>query len=315
MQYWQHRRATSRLPRVRSAYTQIKEAVPLNIVAYKAGMAHIGLVDDSESPSKNMEISTACTILEIPRIEVYGARFYNKDVNGYKKIGMELHHQEMAKKMKRKSVKNDESALSSIKDKLKDYTDISLLLVAYPKGMPVEQHHQVRFETALGGTIEEKFNFVSSKLGKELKAAELLKSGEYVDISSVTKGKGWAGVIKRFGVARLAHKATQKYRHVGTHGAFTPGKVLFTVPQSGQLGFNYRTETNKRILKLGTSADAKTITPKAGFQNYGNVKNDYVIIKGSIGGPSKRLVRIRKTINRNRKGIKEPKINYLSINN
>lgn len=68
-------------------------------------------------------------------------------------------------------------------------------------------------------------------------------------------------------------------------------------------------------MKLGTAADAKSVTPKAGFQNYGNIKNDYVIIKGSIGGPAKRLVRLRKATNRNRKGVKEPKINYLSVNN
>ena len=116
-------------------------------------------------------------------------------------------------------------------------------------------------------------------------------------------------------MARLYHKATNKVRHVGTHGAFTPGKVLFTVPQAGQLGFNYRTETNKHILKIGTSSDVSKINPKSGFTNYGNVKNDYIIIKGSIGGPSKRLVRIRKSSTRNSKGIKEPKIEYISTTN
>ena len=84
------------------------------------------------------------------------------------------------------------------------------------------------------------------------------------------------------------------------------------MPQAGQLGFNYRTEINKRILKVGTTNDIKSITPKSGFQNYGLVKNDYIIVKGSIGGPAKRLVRIRKSQDRNRKGIKEPKINYIS---
>lgn len=187
LQYWQHRRAQRRLPRVRSASRDIKEAVLLNIVAYKAGMAHLGFVDDSDSPSKSMEISTACTVLEIPHIEIYGARFYEKDVNGYKKIAIEMHHKEISKKLKRKSTKQDESSLPALKGKLKDYADITALLVAYPKGMNVEQHHVVKFESAIGGNMDEKFELISSKLGKELKAAEVFKNGEFVDVSSVTK--------------------------------------------------------------------------------------------------------------------------------
>ena len=313
MQFWQHRRARRRLPRARSA-PALKDPMPVNIVAYKVGMAHVGMLDDSESPSKNTEISTSCTVLEIPKVDVYGARFYTKDQNGYRVISHEIHNRELAKRFNEKNLKNDETKLSQMKDKLNEFSDITALLVAHPKGMSVEQHQSIRFESALGGSKEEKFNFISSRIGKEVKIAEMIKPGEYIDVSSVTKGKGWQGVIKRFGVARLYHKATGKIRHVGTLGPFTPGKVLFTVPQAGQLGFNYRTEVNKRVLKVGSSTDAQKINPKSGFANYGNVKNDYIVVKGSIGGPAKRLVRIRKST-RSQKGIKEPKINYTSINN
>jgi large subunit ribosomal protein L3 len=314
LQYWQHRRAQRRLPRARATPKGLKDGVPVNFVAYKVGMAHLGMIDDSESPSKNLEISTSCTVLEVPRIEIYGARFYSKDVNGYKVISHEIHHKETAKKFNEKKLKHDESKLDSLKEKVKDFFDITVLMVAYPKDLSVEQHHIMRFESAMGGTMQEKFDFVSSRLGKDIKVAELLKNGEFVDISSITKGKGWAGTIKRFGTARLFHKATNKVRHVGTLGPFTPGKVLFTVPQAGQLGFNYRTESNKRILKIGAAADVKSINPSSGFLHYGNVKNDYIIVKGSVGGPAKRMVRIRKSETRNRKGVKDPKISYISVN-
>ena len=216
--------------------------------------------------------------------------------------------------LKEKKVKNDESKLEQAKSNINDYSAITALFVAYPKGLSVEQHHSMRLESAIGGTNEEKLNFITSKLGKEIKVSEVFKSGEFIDISSITKGKGWQGPIKRFGTARLFHKATNKVRHIGTLGPFTPGKVLFTVPQAGQLGFNYRTESNKRVLKVGNAADAKDVNPKSGFINYGNVKNDYIIVKGSVGGPAKRLVRLRKSATRNRKGIKEPKINQISTN-
>jgi large subunit ribosomal protein L3 len=313
LQYWHHRRAQKRMPRARSSPSHSKEHIPLNIVGYKVGMAHLGMIDDSEAPSKNMEISVPCTILEIPRIEIYGARFYSKDINGYKVISSELHHNTAAKRLGIKKLKKDETKLSHLKDKVKEFTDITVLLAAYPKELNVGQHHVMRFESALGGAVEDKFKFVEEWLGKEVKVSEIFKSGEFVDITSITKGKGWQGTIKRFGTARLFHKATNKVRHIGTLGPFTPGKVLFTVPQAGQLGFNYRTESNKRIIKIGSSVEAKNINPKSGFTNYGNVKNDYIILKGSVGGPSKRLVRIRKSETRNSKGIKEPKISYLSI--
>jgi large subunit ribosomal protein L3 len=314
LQFWHKRRAHGRLPRVRSAPQNMKEPILSNLVAYKVGMGHVNMIDDSEAPSKNQEVSTSCTFLEFPKIEIYGARFYSKDINGYRKAVAEIHSKEIMTKLKQKP-KQDESKLNSMKENLKDYTDITALLIAYPKGMSVEQHHPLKFESSIGGTVDDKFNFISSKIGKEVKATEMIKNGEYVDIASVTVGKGWQGVIKRFGVARLSHKATNKIRHVGTLGPFTPGKVLFTVPQAGQMGFNYRTEANKRVLKMGTSLDAPKMNPKAGFKNYGNIKNDYIIVSGSVPGPSKRLVRIRKSSTRNYKGIKEPKLDFVSTMN
>jgi large subunit ribosomal protein L3 len=314
LQYWQKRRAQRRLPRARSSPKNSKEQVPLNFLAYKVGMMHLGMLDDSESTYKNTEVNMACTILEVPRMEVYGARFYSNDTNNYKKAALEVHYKDIATKFGEKKMKNDESKLNGLKERLNEFSDMTALIVAYPKGLSVEQHHPMRFESAIGGTIGEKFNFIATKIGKEVKLADVLKNGEFVDVTSITKGKGWQGPIKRFGTARLYHKATNKVRHIGTLGPFTPGKVLYTVPQAGQLGFNYRTESNKRVLKLGIASEANSITPKAGFSNYGMIRNDYLILRGSIPGPAKRLVRVRKSVSRNARGIKEPKITYTSIN-
>ncbi|MDE1868563.1 MAG: 50S ribosomal protein L3 [Candidatus Micrarchaeota archaeon] len=317
LQYWQHRRARERLPRMRSAPKHLKEPQLCNVVAYKVGMAHLTMIDDSEAPSKNTEISRPVTILELPEMEVYGIRLYRKQQGtGYKTASTEILSKQFAKRVNAEKITNDEGKIDSFKQKLNEYSNITALVAAYPKGMPVEQHHPARFEAALGGnTTEEKFNFAAGLLGKKVSASEIFKPGEYIDVISVSKGKGWQGPIKRFGVARLLHKATQKTRHVGTLGPFTPGKVLFTVPQAGQLGFNYRTEHNKRILKIGSKADASKINPKSGFINYGNIQNDHILIDGSVPGPAKRLVRIRKSIrNRNLKGVKEPKITQIMIN-
>lgn len=314
LQYWQHRRARNRLARLRSS-PEIKEATLGNMVAFKVGMTHLSMIDDSESPSKNQEVSRAATVLEVPRMEVYGIRLYGRDsLSNYKITKTEVYNKAAAQKLNMKQLKNDESKLPSIKQKVKEYSDARALVAAYPKDTSSGQHHPVRFETVIGGKdIEEKFETASKLLGREIKAADIFKPGEFIDVSAVTTGKGWAGTIKRFGVKRKAHKATNKIRHTGVLGAMGQGKVFYTVPRAGQLGYNYRTEHNKRILKIGNGSDADQVNKIGGFTNYGIVRNDYLVLDGSVGGPAKRMVRLRKSIReRNENGIKEPKLVYIA---
>ena len=78
-------------------------------------------------------------------------------------------------------------------------------------------------------------------------------------------------------------------------GAFGDGYVRKTIRQGGQTGYHQRTEFNKRILRI-SNPDDHPITPEGGFLHYGEVRNDYVILKGSIPGPAKRLVRFRDAV-------------------
>ena len=121
----------------------------------------------------------------------------------------------------------------------------------------------------------------------------MFKEGDYIDVSGVTKGKGYQGPVKRFGVKIQYRKNEQAHRHIGCHGTKEPGKIRITIPDSGQTGFHTRTDFNKRILKV---SEGKDITPKGGFLNYGKIKGDCIIIDGSIPGARKRLVRIRNPI-------------------
>ncbi len=273
-------------------------------------MSNAVMIDDSESPSKQQEVSRACTVLEVPATEVYGIRFYKRDpLTGYRAAAGELYNKLIAQKLKI-SPKANEDKLHDFKAKLAEYSDVTALLVAYPKTTNAEQNKPERFESSIDGkTIEEKFDFAASNLGKEVRPDSVFKQGEYIDISSVTKGKGWQGIIKRYGAARLPHKSTQKIRHIGTHGDMGLAKVMYTVPQPGQMGYNYRTERNKRILRMGGKDAVSSINPTSGFKHYGNARNVFMVIDGSIPGPARRLVRVRESLgNLNAKGIKEPKV-------
>jgi len=131
-----------------------------------------------------------------------------------------------------------------------------------------------------------------------------------IDTIGVTKGKGTAGVVKRFGVTRMPRKTHRGLRKVGCVGAWHPAAVKWTVARTGQLGYHHRTELNKKIYRIGagavrgvknnatTEADAieKNITPLGGFPQYGVVNNDFVMVKGCIVGTKKRPITLRKSL-------------------
>ena len=186
--------------------------------------------------------------------------------------------------------------------------DIRVLAYLDPSATTMGKKHIERFELGCGGAdTKEKFEFAKSLIGKKLSVSELLKPGEFVDVVAITKGKGWQGPVKRFGIGIQTRKATGKRRHVGTLGPFHPAYVLYTVPQAGQMGYHKRTELNKLVFKVSNNPDE--INVPGGFTHYGVVKNEYVLVKGSVPGPVKRLVKIR-LADRRREPEKEPQIIY-----
>ena len=119
----------------------------------------------------------------------------------------------------------------------------------------------------------------------------IFKDANRIRVMGRTKGKGFQGHVQRWGV-KLLHRKNRKHRRmVGTLGPWHPSYVRSTVPQAGQMGFQKRTELNKRILKIEDNFELK-----GGIVNFGNVKSECLLIEGSLPGPKKRLIRIRKTI-------------------
>lgn len=273
----------------------------LGFAGYKAGMTHVSYVDDTESPTKGQEITSAATVIEVPPMAVYGIRCYS----GKNSIGDILTGDEKVLKLigsKKKTAKSpDESAAD----------DARLLVFAMPSKTKMGKKHIERMELGCGGKdAKEKLEYCKTLLGKELRIDDVFKNGEFVDVVSISIGKGWQGAVKRFGVSIQRRKATGKRRHVGTLGQWHPAYVLYTVPQAGQTGYHKRTELNKRILKI--SQKPEEVNPSSGFPQYGFVKNDYVIVKGSVPGPAKRLVKLRLAV-RAPMSAKEMQTSFVSL--
>src|SRR3989304_2820563 len=275
--YFPRVRAKRIYPRTKS-YPKAKEAKPLGFAGYKAGMTH-GLVIDSNphSKTKGQQIFTPITILECPPISVFGFRCYEDNI-------YDVFSDSWSKNLERKvqlKKKNVEEQLKGMPQKIKSF---SLLVHTNP---PFKKKPEV-FEIALGGEVEHQINYAKQILGKEIKISDIFKEGDFVDTVAVTTGKGFQGPVKRFGIRVLGRKAQQMQRHTGSLGQTKPGKVRWTVPQAGQLGFFSRTEFNKRILRIQTG-----LKIKGGIINYGDVSSDALLLEGSVAGPKKRLIRLR----------------------
>jgi len=302
------RKRASSLVSTISAWPRHETPAPLGFAGYKAGMTSVSFVDDTNSPSKGLEISIAATILEVPPITVYGVRVYTNGYGGKRALGDVITPDD--KILKTIHFSKKPQASDKFEKHADSISDATLLVFSTPAAATGSKK-PVRMELAVGGKSgREKFDFCKTLLGKELKFSDVFKEGEYVDSIAVTKGKGWQGAVKRFGVALQRRKATGKRRHVGTLGPWHPAKVMYTVPMAGQMGFHRRTEYNKRVLKMGS--DAAEVAPKGGFLHYGVLKSDYALIQGSLAGPVKRIVRLRKGI-RAPSAVKKPEMRYVSL--
>jgi len=301
MGYYPRKRAKSIVPHVRTwPDVSLGRPILLGFSAYKVGMAHAVIVDDRPtSPLYGKEVVKAVTILESPPMRVLAARFYSVDpTNGYRRTIGEVWASEIPKQVLRVVTLperiNSEEMLKRVEDKVDLITEVRLLLSTQPWMSGIGKKTPELLEIPVGGTIdvEEKYKFSLSLLGKELNVDDVFREGQLVDVVAITKGKGFAGVVKRFGVTILPrwHKHRKGHRRTGTIGPQKPA-VMFTTPRAGQLGFHQRTEYNKRILKIGLNG--AEITPSSGFKHYGVIKGPYLVVLGSVPGPPKRLVVLR----------------------
>jgi large subunit ribosomal protein L3 len=238
----------------------------LGFAGFKVGMTHAIMIDDiPNSPTYGMEISVPVTVVETPPMKVHRVVLYGPTSYG-KKI-------------------------------LKDGKEVRLILSTNPEtvsGIPSKKPRLMEF--LVGGNFEESLEYANSLVGKEVSISDVFSDGDFIDVAGITKGKGTQGPVKRWGVMIQPAKTARssKGRHIGTLGPWHPARISWKVPQLGQTGYHQRTQHNLRILKIGK--DGGEITPKGGWLHYGVVRNPYVLIKGSVPGPVKRLLKLRPAI-------------------
>ncbi len=274
----------------RQNMVNIREGI-LGFAGYKAGMIHLMALDnDSNSPTYGMKIFVPATVIEVPPLSVFGFRVYTKTYDGLKVL-QDVFSEKIDKKLKRKTTLG-KGKIPETKPEDVDIEKAEEIRLMVHTNPPFKKTPEI-FEIGLGGSVEAQMEKAKELLGKTINVEDVFKEGEYVDVTAVTKGHGFQGPVKRFGIKLHGRKMKQMHRHVGVLGARGLGRILPTVPAAGQHGYQTRTELNKLILKI---VDGSEITPKSGFPHYGLVKNKAILIKGSVPGPQKRLIRLRPAI-------------------
>jgi len=287
----------------------------LGFAGYKAGMTHAFVIEDRpNSPDFGMEMKNAATIIDVPPMTIVGIRGYEKTYDGLKAIAeawMDDLPINVLKTIKTiRGIKPDRGL--KILDRFVDRVhQLRVIAATQPHKAGVSKKNADILEIAIGGgSIPNQLEYAKGLLGERKGISDIFKLGETIDIIGVTKGKGFQGPVKRWGVRILQRKSRKTKRGVASIGPWKPRRVMPGVPRAGQMGLHNRMERNKRILLMGS--DFKRVTPAGGFKSYGNLQGDYVLLKGSVMGPAKRLITLRKASRRLKNPLDPIKVNYLN---
>ncbi len=306
MQFWPRVRSRYSYARIRT-WTTSKEPKPLGFAGYKVGMTHLMINDNRpNSMTKGSDIFYPATVIECPPLKIYSIRFYKNTRDGTKIVAAvyaDSLDKELGRKITIPKKKGKEAA---------DFDFLRLLCHTQPNLTGIGKKKPEIFEIAVGGNREQQVAYSKEKLGKEIYVGEVFKEGQQLDVHSLTTGKGFQGALKRFGVQLRHHKSEKSRRNPGSLGPWkAQGHVMWRTAHAGKMGYHLRTEYNKQVLKIGNKIDE--INVKGGFINYGFVKNSYILVKGSIAGSQKRLIKLTEPMRSKKAAEEAPQITYTSL--
>ena len=115
-------------------------------------------------------------------------------------------------------------------------------------------------------------------VGQEIKA-DIFAVGDKIDVTATSKGKGFAGGIKRHGLHTGPKTHGSKYhRHAGSNGsASDPSRVFKGKKMAGHMGAEQVTVQNLEVVRI-------------------DVENNVILVKGAVPGPKKAMVTLKETV-------------------
>jgi len=296
-------------------------------LGYKAGMTHIVReLDKVGSKNHKKEIVEAVSIIETPPMIVVGVVGYVATPHGLRALST-VWANHLNDEIRRRFYKNwyrskkkaftkyakkytsNKESIDRDLARIKKYAS-SVRVIAHTQmkliGLKQKKAHIMEIQVN-GGSIEQKVDYAVSLFEKSVPVEGVFGTNDMIDVIGVTKGHGYEGVTARWGTRKLPRKTHKGLRKVACIGAWHPARVSFTVARSGQDGYHHRTEINKKIYRIGKGDDKKnattefdltekSITPLGGFPHYGEIKQDFIMLKGCVVGVKKRVLTLRKSL-------------------
>lgn len=306
LQFWPRKRARKEIPSVNWEAVYHSHSHPslqtppehlLGFLCYKAGMKSAFVKDSTpHSLSKDKKIIVPATILEAPPMKILAVRFYKKNIVATSVMNQADKELKRVLKLTKKTASLDAVNVS-------DYDDVRVLVYSLARLTSVKKTPDIA-EIALGGDIQKKFAFVKEFWNKEIHISDVFKPNMLADVRGITSGRGLSGPVKRYGIGLKTHKTEKGVRRPGSLGPWHPARVTFRTSQAGQLGMFSRVIYNQKILLIGKTHEYD-INPPGGFPHYGKIKNDYLIIRGSVQGPDKRQLLVTYPLRPTKKAMKK----------
>jgi large subunit ribosomal protein L3e len=302
-------------------------------MGYKAGMTHI--VRDVDKPGSKLnkkEIVEAVTVLECAPMIVVGFVGYVETPRGLRaltsvwsghlsdeckrrfyKSWHKSKHKAFTKYAKRYAESGKDKAMPMEEEinRAKKYCQVIRAIVhtQISKIKIGQKKAHVKEIQVNGGSAADKVDFIVKLFEQPVAVSTVFNENEMVDVIGVTKGHGNNGVITRWNCTRLARKSHRGQRKVACVGTWHPTRIQWQVPRAGQRGYFHRTEINKKIYRIGKAVKddphnavgendltEKSITPMGGFPHFGEVNEDWIMLKGTCTGTKKKVLTVRKSL-------------------
>jgi len=305
-------------------------------IGYKAGMTHVcrDYVKSGQKIA-TIEIIEPVTIIETPPMNVLGVTGYVQTPWGLKNVTTvwgrkisNLAKRRVANKWRGKNKNHfrNHQVLYNTEEYKKDRelkyealagADVIRVLASTQTNkvnLVTKKAHILEIQVN-GGDVAAKIKYAQGLIGTEIRLRDVFEPNQMIDAIAINKGKGTKGVVSRWGVTRLPRKTHRGLRKVACIGSWHPSRVMYSVARAGNKGFHHRVQRNCKIYMMGAALSdnenkaqgrfagvtkndltKKGVNPVGGFPHYGKVTEDFVMVRGSVPGSTRRAITLRKPI-------------------
>merc|ERR1711939_14923 len=302
------KRCTKAKGKIKSFPLDKGEGTPPHLTAfmgYKAGCTHICRdVDRVGSKAHKKEVVEAVTIIEAPPMIVCGMVGYIETPRGLKSITT-VWAEHLSDECKRRFYKNwhaskghkaftryakkytEGTGVEKDVERIKKYCTILRVLChtqISKVGLRQKKAHICEVQVN-GGNIAAKVDFGEALFEKPVSVDSVFEQNEMIDAIAITKGKGYEGVVTRWGVTKLPRKTHKGLRKVACIGSWHPSRVKYSVARAGQNGYHHRTELNKKVYRVAKGvrgADDKIVQNNATTEFDLTVKGLLITMRKSL---------------------------------